>query len=124
MAAISTFDWTADARALWADWRGRKSLMEEAMRIGRALIIPAVLALRLAGSALVGYALPAVAANVPLVHTHAHALNPGGTNTCYHSSRRPSRDQPGAVWGKSVPGRSLRITWSGHRSRGGCTGPA
>jgi hypothetical protein len=33
------------------------------MRIGRALIIPAVLALSVAGSALVGSALPAAAAN-------------------------------------------------------------
>jgi hypothetical protein len=67
------------------------------MRIGRALIIPAVIAISLAGSALVGSALPAVAANVLLVHTHARALNTGGTNTCFHGSRRPSRDQPGAV---------------------------
>ena len=40
------------------------------MRIGRALIIPAVLALSVAGSALVGFALPATAANVPIVHGH------------------------------------------------------
>jgi hypothetical protein len=58
--------------------------MEEAMRIGQALIIPAVLALSLAGSVLVGTALPAAAANVRMVHTHAHGLNPGGTNTFYH----------------------------------------
>jgi len=54
------------------------------MRIGRALIIPAVLALSLAGSALVGTALPVAAANVPMVHIHAHGLNPGGTYTFYH----------------------------------------
>jgi hypothetical protein len=67
------------------------------MRIGRALIIPAVLALSLAGSALVSSALPAVAANAPLVHTHAHALNTGGTNTFYHGSGRLPRGRPGAV---------------------------
>jgi len=35
------------------------------MRIGRAFIIPAILALGVAGSALVGSAIPAVAASVP-----------------------------------------------------------
>ena len=57
--------------------------MEEDMRIGRALIIPAVLALSVAGSALVGSALPAAAANVPVVHVHKHGLSTG-TNTFYH----------------------------------------
>jgi hypothetical protein len=39
------------------------------MRIGRALIIPAVLALSVAGSAMVGAALPVAAATVPIAHT-------------------------------------------------------
>ena len=55
------------------------------MRIGRALIIPAVLALSVAGSALVGSALPAAAANVPVVHAHGHTHGlTTGTNTFYH----------------------------------------
>jgi hypothetical protein len=59
--------------------------MEEVMRIGRALIIPAVLALSVAGSALVGSALPAAAANVPVVHAHGHTHGlTTGTNTFYH----------------------------------------
>jgi hypothetical protein len=53
------------------------------MRIGRALLIPAVLALSVAGSALVGSALPAVAANVPVVHAHTTGLSTG-TATYYH----------------------------------------
>jgi hypothetical protein len=55
------------------------------MRIGRALIIPAVLALSVAGSALVGAALPAAAANVPIVHANTHGLTTG-TNTFYHGA--------------------------------------
>jgi hypothetical protein len=54
------------------------------MRIGRALLIPAVLALSVAGSALVGSALPAVAANVPVVHAHPTGLSTTGTATYYH----------------------------------------
>ena len=38
------------------------------MRIRRAIIIPAIVALGVAGSALVGSALPAVAANASIVH--------------------------------------------------------
>jgi hypothetical protein len=38
------------------------------MRIGRAFIIPAILALGFAGSAVVGSAIPAAAANLPVVH--------------------------------------------------------
>ena len=47
------------------------------MRIGRALIIPAVLALSVAGSALVGSALPAAAASVSVVHGHPAGLTTG-----------------------------------------------
>jgi len=54
------------------------------MRIGRALIIPAVLALSVAGSALVGSALPGAAANVPVVHGHAVALTTG-TDVYHHA---------------------------------------
>ena len=43
-----------------------------------------VLTLGLAGSALVSTALPAAAANVPIVPTHALGLNPGGIITFYH----------------------------------------
>jgi len=54
------------------------------MRIGRALIIPAVLALGVAGSALVGSALPAAAAtNVPIIQAHTYGLTTGA-NTFYH----------------------------------------
>jgi hypothetical protein len=53
------------------------------MRIGRALIIPAVLALSVAGSALVGSAIPAAAASVPVVHANPHGLAIG-TDTFYH----------------------------------------
>jgi hypothetical protein len=54
------------------------------MRIGRAFIIPAILALGVAGSALVGSAIPAAAANVPIVHVHPTGLQTG-TNMYHHS---------------------------------------
>jgi hypothetical protein len=54
------------------------------MRIGRALIIPAVLALSVAGSALVASAIPAAAANVPVAHATTHGLSTG-TDTFYHA---------------------------------------
>jgi hypothetical protein len=47
------------------------------MRIGRAFIIPAILALGVAGSALVGSAIPAAAANVPIVHVHSTGISTG-----------------------------------------------
>ena len=47
------------------------------MRIGRAFIIPAILALGVAGSALVGSAIPAAAANAPIVISHSSGLNTG-----------------------------------------------
>jgi hypothetical protein len=54
------------------------------MRIGRAFIIPAILTLGVAGSALVGVALPAAAANAPIVHVHKTGLSTG-TNMYHHS---------------------------------------
>jgi hypothetical protein len=47
------------------------------MRIGRAFIIPAILTLGVAGSALVGTAIPAAAANVPIVTAHSTSLSIG-----------------------------------------------
>ena len=54
------------------------------MRIGRAFIIPAILTLGLAGSALVGAAIPAAAANAPIVHVHKVGLTTG-TNMYHHA---------------------------------------
>ncbi len=54
------------------------------MRIGRAFIIPAILALGVAGSALVGGAVPAAAENVPVVTGHSTGLSTG-TNMYHHS---------------------------------------
>ena len=53
------------------------------MRIGRAYIIPAIVALGVAGSALVGSATPAAAANVPNAHVTVTAITPG-TNMYHH----------------------------------------
>ena len=47
------------------------------MRIGRAFIIPAILALGVAGSALVGSAVPAVAASVPNAHVQTTGISTG-----------------------------------------------
>jgi hypothetical protein len=47
------------------------------MRIGRAFIIPAILALGIAGSAVVGSAIPAAAANVPVVTAPTTGLSIG-----------------------------------------------
>ncbi len=47
------------------------------MRIGRAFIIPAILALGVAGSALVGSAIPAAASNVPIVTAHTTSISTG-----------------------------------------------
>jgi hypothetical protein len=44
------------------------------MRIGRAFIIPAVLTLGVAGSALVGAAVSVAAANAPVVTAHSASL--------------------------------------------------
>ena len=55
------------------------------MRIRRAIIIPAIVALGVAGSALVGSALPAVAANASIVHVHkAQILT---SSNMYHHGR-------------------------------------
>ncbi len=54
------------------------------MRIGRALIIPAIVALSLAGPALIGSAMPAVAANVPVAHVHTTGLSIG-TDMYHHA---------------------------------------
>ena len=53
------------------------------MRIGRAFIIPAILALGVAGSALVGSAIPAVAASVPNAHVQTPHVA-AGTNMYHH----------------------------------------
>jgi hypothetical protein len=47
------------------------------MRIGRAFIIPAILTLGVAGSALVGTAAPVAAANVPIITVHSTSLSIG-----------------------------------------------
>ena len=52
------------------------------MRIGRAIIIPAIVALGVAGSALVGSALPAVTASAPIVQMHSVS------NHMYHHGRK------------------------------------
>ena len=54
------------------------------MRIGRAFIIPAILALGVAGSAAVGTAIPAAAANVPIVQANTTGLSTG-TNMYHHT---------------------------------------
>lgn len=54
------------------------------MRIGRAFIIPAILALGVAGSALVGSAIPAAAASVPVAHVHTMGFSVS-TNMYHHS---------------------------------------
>jgi len=56
------------------------------MRIGRAFIIPAILALGIAGSAMVGAAIPAAAANVPVVTAHTTGLSTG-TNMYHHGHK-------------------------------------
>jgi len=54
------------------------------MRIGRAFIIPTILALGVAGSALVGTAIPAAAASVPIVHVGTTSLSIG-TDMYHHA---------------------------------------
>jgi hypothetical protein len=53
------------------------------MRIGRAIIIPAILALGVAGSILAGSAVPVAAVDAPSVHVQSVA-SPGGTCVYYH----------------------------------------
>jgi hypothetical protein len=47
------------------------------MRIGRDLIIPAILALGVAGSLLTGSAMPVAAGHAPSVHVQAAAASAG-----------------------------------------------
>ena len=54
------------------------------MRIRRALIIPAILALGLAGSAMAGSAMVAATGHAPTVHVQA-ATASGQANTFYHA---------------------------------------
>jgi hypothetical protein len=54
------------------------------MRIGRAIIIPAILALGVGGSILAGSAAPVAAVHAPSVHVQADAA-PTGPYTFYHS---------------------------------------
>jgi hypothetical protein len=56
------------------------------MRIGRAFIIPAILALGVAGSALVGSAIPAAASNVSVAHVQTTGLTIG-TNMFHHGHK-------------------------------------
>jgi hypothetical protein len=56
------------------------------MRIGRAFIIPAILALGVAGSALVGSAIPAAASSVRIVHVNTTGLSIG-TNMYHHGHK-------------------------------------
>lgn len=58
------------------------------MRIGRAFIIPAILALGVTGSALAGSAIPAAASNVAIVH--AHKTNVTSGTRMYHHGRKTS----------------------------------
>jgi hypothetical protein len=47
------------------------------MRIGRALIIPVIVAFGVSGSAVVGSAMPAAAISVPVVQVHTTGFNVG-----------------------------------------------
>jgi hypothetical protein len=53
------------------------------MHVGRAIIIPAILALGVAGSLLSGPAMSATAVNAASVHVHAVAA-PANPKTVYH----------------------------------------
>ena len=53
------------------------------MRIGRVLIIPAILALSAAGSILAGSAMPVAAVHAPSVHAQAAAVS-SVPNIYYH----------------------------------------
>lgn len=54
------------------------------MRIGRAIIIPAILALSAAGSILAAAAVPAAAAQAPAAHTQ-HITASSSSRLHYHS---------------------------------------
>lgn len=53
------------------------------MRIGRAIIIPAIAAIGMAGSVLAGSAMPAAAANVPNATAQVLTIQPG-SNMFHH----------------------------------------
>jgi hypothetical protein len=57
--------------------------MEESMRIRRDLIIPAILALGVAGSLLTGSAVPVAAGHAPSVHVQAAAAS-ANPKMAYH----------------------------------------
>jgi hypothetical protein len=54
------------------------------MRIGRAIIIPAILTLGAAGSILAGSAMSAATMHAPIVHVQAAAPH-GGPDMFYHT---------------------------------------
>jgi hypothetical protein len=60
------------------------SRREEVMRVGRAIIIPAILALSVAGSVIVGAETAVAAVHTTTVHTNTIEL-PGFTSTYYHN---------------------------------------
>src|SRR5712672_3816050 len=70
------YDWGCPGPGLGV-WHGG------VMRIGRAFIIPAILALGVSGSALVGSAVPAVAASVPNAQVQTTGISTG-TNMFHH----------------------------------------
>jgi hypothetical protein len=55
------------------------------MRIGRVIVIPAILALAVAGSTLAGSAAPAAATHLNNIHLLAQAPAPAVTGLYYHS---------------------------------------
>ena len=57
--------------------------VEETMRIGRAIIIPAILALGVAGTVLPGAEVAMAAAHTPAVNLHT-TTHPMVTGTYYH----------------------------------------
>ena len=57
--------------------------VEETMRIGRAIIIPAIVALGVAGTVLPGAEIAVAAVHTPAVHLHT-TTHPMVTGTYYH----------------------------------------
>lgn len=69
----------------WATWLLTSgNAMGGIMRIGRAIIIPAILVLGVAGSILPGAAMSAAAGHAPSVHAHAVAAS-AGPDLYYHA---------------------------------------
>jgi hypothetical protein len=58
--------------------------MEEIMRIGRAIIIPAIVALGVAGTVLPGAEVAMAAGLAPAAHVHT-AVTPSLTGVYYHA---------------------------------------